>query len=52
MLYYLAVQSYLLHQYEEALSYLTEAESNHELVGLSCSINFYLTLRKMSRFFL
>nr|XP_012232928.1 PREDICTED: uncharacterized protein LOC105678295 [Linepithema humile] len=48
VLYYLAVQSYLLHQYEDALSYLTEAENNYELVSSFCSINFHLTLRNMS----
>lgn len=39
-LYYLAVQHYLLNQYEDALSHLKEAES---IYGLVCFIAFFLS---------
>jgi len=39
-LYYLAVQHYLLNQYEDALSRLREAES---IYGLVCFITFFLS---------
>lgn len=47
-LYYLAVQHYLLHQYEDALSHLREAESIH---GLVCFIIFSLSHLRAFVFF-